>query len=318
MNKYNEMKRRNQVLVKFADKFATPRMFKLFSNCGSWTQFLADYEEEHHKLTAANHCGWRFCSTCAWRKALADTMRLGVLMSYIAQEHHKDFIMVTLTAPNVKGHELRDEITRFNRAFKNLVDREEIMGMNEGYLRKLEVTYNRERDDYHPHFHVVFVVNPGYFSGGRYMKQAQWLDLWRDVMGDDSITQVDVRRVKRRKDSKDMATFDTAEYAKYVAKDSDFTHSEAVFAVFYKALKGRQQLTYAGLFATANKLYENDELSEYIKPDNTIYCWEVFYKWVGVGKEAEYVKHKKRALDAGDKLFLAQCGIKVKVVGDDE
>lgn len=248
---------------------------------------------------------------CAWRKSRKDAQRISVMMSYIADVHRKSFIMVTLTAPNVTADKLPEEITRYNKSFFNFVRREEIASMNYGYIRKLEITYNRQRNDYHPHFHVVFAVNRGYFSGGRYLKQETLLNLWRECMGDDSITQVDVRKVKQSSDSDNMAgNFEVAEFAKYAAKDEDFTHSAEVFEAFYKALKGRQQLTFGGLFASANKKYKADELSEYIKPDNTVYYWQLMYSWKG----KQYEESRRRVLNAMDKRYLAEKGINTEDV----
>ena len=85
-------------------------------------------------------------------------------MNYIEDEHDKAFIFVTLTAPNVKGENLKDEITKYNKSFKKLVERIEIAKISKGYIRKLEVTYNKERDDYHPHFHCIFAVDKSYFT----------------------------------------------------------------------------------------------------------------------------------------------------------
>lgn len=310
MQKYNEAKGRNQVVQQYSANFVTDKAQKRICKCGDWLDFIADFPEEKLKLMAANFCKWRFCPMCAWRKARVDALRISVLMSYIAKEHRKSFIMVTLTAPNVKSDKLHEEITRYNKAFTHLTKRKDIAAMNSGYIRKLEITYNEERDDYHPHFHVIFAVNRGYFSGGRYMRQERWLEHWRDVMDDYTITQVDVRKVKQRDDAEGVATFDTAEFSKYVAKDEDFTHNADVFETFYNALKGRQALTYNGLFATANKMYKADELDEYKTTDNTVYYWQIFYTWKG----KEYNIKERRALDATDKLFLANKGIDTELV----
>ncbi|HCU9127027.1 TPA: protein rep, partial [Staphylococcus aureus] len=68
-----------------------------------------------------------------------------------------------------------------------------------GYVRKLEITYNEKRDDYHPHFHVLIVVNKSYFTDVKaYLNQKEWLRLWREATGISEITQVDVRRVKEQ------------------------------------------------------------------------------------------------------------------------
>jgi len=298
MTKHNTKKKGNQEVFALADKHLSPKTQRRFCECGDWIDFLADQEAGKMKVHQANFCKNRFCPMCAWRLTRKDAMKIAVLMDYIETEHQKDFIFVTLTAPNVKGESLKGEITRYNRAFKKLVERSEISKINQGYIRKLEVTYNAKRDDYHPHFHCIFAVNKSYFKDRTYLKQSRWLDLWRDVMGDDTITQVDVRKVKRGKDS--------SEIAKYAAKDSDYTHNQEVFDIFYAALKGRQILTFNGLFAEANKKYKAKELEKYKTVDETEYVWLILYNWGGAVyserrrkaiTEEEYKELKKESID---------------------
>jgi len=295
---YNTKKSKNQVVSFFTDKHLSPKSQKRLCECGDWIDFLVDREETKLKVQQANFCKNRFCPMCAWRLAHKDAMKIAVLMEYIEVEHDKAFIFVTLTAPNVKGEDLRDEITRYNKAFKNLTKRNEILRINQGYIRKLEITYNAERNDYHPHFHCIFAVNKSYFKSRDYVSQKRWLDLWRSVMGDDTITQVDVRRVKKDKDSNEIA--------KYAAKDSDYTQSQEIFDVFYNALKGRQVLTFNGLFADANKKYKAGELDKYKTLDETEYVQLVLYRWGGTAyvekrrreiTEEEYKELKKEAID---------------------
>ena len=68
------------------------------------------------------------------------------------------------------------------------------------WFRSLEVTYNKDRDDYHPHFHALLMVPHHYFykDRGLYIPHEKWLDLWKKSMRDDRITQVDIRKVKSR------------------------------------------------------------------------------------------------------------------------
>src|SRR5699024_11385430 len=60
--------------------------------------------------------------------------------------------------PNVPADELNDEIKHYNQSFQRLMQRKEVKQIVKGYARKLEITYNEERDDYHPHFHVLIAV----------------------------------------------------------------------------------------------------------------------------------------------------------------
>lgn len=124
-------------------------------------------------------------------------------------------------------------------------------------------------------------VNKSYFTDKTYIKQSKWLEMWRDVMDCPEITQVDVRKVKKSESSKEVQ-----ELAKYSAKDSDLCVSQNVFDVFYKALRGRQIITYNGLFKDAHKLYKDKKLDKYKYIDNTEYAYYLIYRW-GKGKYAE-------------------------------
>jgi len=275
-------KSRNQEVIKYTDKHFTPKSQERIRECGDWIDFFANREVSKLKVCQANFCEKRFCPMCAWRKAKKDALRIAVLMKYIEQEHKKAFVSVTLTAPNVKAEGLKDEITRYNKAFKKMMERKVFKTINKGYIRKLEITYNAERNDYHPHFHVVITVNPSYFANRTYIKQETWLKEWQAVMSDTSISQVYVKRFDSN----------TSEIAKYAAKDSDYARSQEVFDAFYKALKGRQVLTYNGLFAEANKKYKAKELEHYKDVDDTEYCYRLLYRW-GMG---EYVEAERREL----------------------
>jgi len=274
---YNNKKNRNQEVFIYAEKNLSTGMKKRYNECGNWIEFLTDRREEKMKVTSANFCKNRFCPMCAWRQANKDALKISVIMRYLEQEYDKIFIQITFTAPNVKAENLKSEITRYNKAFSVLMRRELFTKVNKGYIRKLEVTYNKDRDDYHAHFHVVMAVNLSYFKHS-YIKQEVWLNQWRDVMKDSSITQVHVKKFKSN----------TNEIAKYAAKDSDYSQSQDVFDVFYQALKGRQILTYNGLFAAANKMYQNHELDYLLGADNTEYYYKLMYTWgYGVYSETE-------------------------------
>ena len=237
--------------------------------------FLADKTLEHKKLHGANSCKHRFCPVCSWRKARKNALKISILMQYLKQEENKEFVFLTLTAPNVKTDELNDEIKHYNQSFKRLMERKEVKAVVKGYVRKLEVTYNKNRDDYHPHFHVVLAVNKSYFTDTKaYITRDRWLELWQKSTKNPLITQVDIRRVKHTDNKKEVS-----EIAKYSAKDSDYLQNEKVFDTFYKTLTGKRLIVYSGLFKDANKKYENKELDKYIEQDPTKYIYQIFYHW---------------------------------------
>ncbi|MDM0907084.1 protein rep, partial [Clostridium perfringens] len=244
----------------------------------------------------------RFCPMCSWRMACKDSLEISILMEHLRKEEGKEFIFLTLTTPNVTAEELEREIKRYNKAFEKLLKRKEIKIIVKGYIRKLEVTYQKEKyitkelwnrkkdyylkkglligdlepnyDTYNPHFHVVIAVNKSYFTDkDYYISRERWLKLWQLSTGDDSITQVDVRKATIG-DYKEVY-----ELAKYSAKDSDYLISKPVFETFYKALKGKQVLVFGGLFKDAHKMYKLGELDVYKKQNEIEYVYKLYYNW---------------------------------------
>ena len=274
MEKYTEKKQGNQVFQKFIKRHVKEGQMDLIKNCNTFLSFVTDKTLEKKKLYKANPCKNRFCPVCAWRKARKDALGLSLMMQYVKQEESKSFIFLTLTTPNVTAEHLEDEIQNYNHAFQKMFKRKKVNSIAKGYVRKLEVTYNAERDDYHPHFHVLIAVNRSYFKDTKsYISQKEWLNLWRDVTDMPEITQVQVQKI-RQNNNKELY-----EMAKYSGKDSDYLINQKVFDAFYKSLKGKQVLVYSGLFKEARKKLKNGEL-DYLKDiDPTKYMYQIFYMW---------------------------------------
>ena len=280
MEKYTEKKQRNQVFQKFIKRHIGENQMNLVEDCNTFLSFVADKTLEKQKLYKANSCKNRFCPVCAWRKARKDALGLSLMMQYIKQQEKKEFIFLTLTTPNVQNEQLEDEIKHYNKSFKKMVERKKVKSIIKGYVRKLEITYNKKRDDYNPHFHVLIAVNKSYFTDKRYyISQQEWLDLWRDVTGISEITQVQVQKI-RQNNNKELY-----EMAKYSGKDSDYLINQKVFDAFYKSLKGKQVLVYSGLFKEAKKKLKNGDLDYLKEIDPTEYIYQIFYIW----KQKEYL-----------------------------
>lgn len=280
MEKYTEKKQRNQVFQKFIKRHIGENQMDLVEDCNTFLSFVADKTLEKQKLYKANSCKNRFCPVCAWRKARKDALGLSLMMQYIKQQEKKEFIFLTLTTPNVMSDELENEIKRYNNSFRKLIKRKKVGSVIKGYVRKLEITYNKKRDDYNPHLHVLIAVNKSYFTDKRYyISQQEWLDLWRDVTGISEITQVQVQKI-RQNNNKELY-----EMAKYSGKDSDYLINQKVFDAFYKSLKGKQVLVYSGLFKEAKKKLKNGDLDYLKEIDPTEYIYQIFYIW----KQKEYL-----------------------------
>ena len=304
LEKCTDKRLKNPKFSDYIKSLTTKKNVERIKDCGTFLELLGDFEMENRKINKANFCGNRFCPMCSWRLACKDSLEISILMEHLRCEESKEFIFLTLTTPNVKGDSLEEEIRKYNKAFKKLMERKEVKAIVKGYIRKLEVTYQKEQyitkelwkrkkdyyekrglsigdlepnyDTYNPHFHVVIAVNKSYFTNKTsktYISRERWLELWQLSTGDKSITQVDVRKAKSNNHK------EVYELAKYSAKDSDYLVSRPVFEIFYKALKGKQVLVFSGLFKDAHKMYKLGELDIYKKQSDIEYVYKLYYNW---------------------------------------
>lgn len=259
------------------------------ANCGDFCMFLATKNYDKTKLYSANFCGNRFCPMCAKRKALKDMVALDCMTKWILEKKERRFIFLTLTVPNVCADALDDKIREMNYAYDKFVRRKSFKKAVKGYVKKLELTYNKKADSYHPHFHVLLSVSKGYFSNmNQYVKRDKWLSEWQTVMNDNDITQVDIRSFRENNDKEQKAIL---ELAKYIAKDSQYMESDEAFITFYNSLHKKRAFTFGGEFKEARDLYLNKKLVKYLQVDNTLWYWLITFGWAN-GSYQERMKER--------------------------
>ena len=145
-------------------------------------------------------CRKRWCQTCCRIKTAEMTNGYKEPLLALGDLH-----FVTLSRPNVKGRQLRSEVQKMIKGFQRIKD-----NLRKNYkvhlngIRKIEVTYNKTTDDYHPHFHFI--------QQGRETSQLL-LDMW--------LQQFDTANVK----GQNITVIDTVnensfiELFKYATKD---------------------------------------------------------------------------------------------------
>lgn len=279
--------------VKYSDMCqSTNRRIKLGNStldmikfCGDYLEFLANKSFDKHKLKRGSFCKTRLCPTCAKRKSLRWIFALSLFIEYVNSTYDYEYLLLTLTAPNVKGDDLHDELKKYSKAFDQMLKRKKYKAIVQGFIRKLEITYNKKTDTYHPHYHVIIAVNKSYFKDkDLYIKRDTWLKDWQRAMKDESITQVDIRKVYNKSTvdtdlTKSCIQTGILEVAKYTAKSGDYLISEDVFVTFWNSLKHMREFTFGGCFKEAHNLFKLGELDYLIPEDNTEWVYRLIYKW---------------------------------------
>lgn len=270
---------------------ATARTLDVVKSCGDVVKYAIAYEGDmksvkHKKLLYTETCGNRWCLRCMQRKALSDALEIYTLANYLYTEKNYRFLFITLTAPNCSGNDLRDTISQFNKGVDRLFKREPYRSDFKAWITKVETTYNVKRKDYHPHLHVLVAVDKRYLKDSdRFVSNDRLRKDWREVFGDDTITQVDIKQASGRTKKKRMKS--VLELAKYTAKPSHYLRDQKVFDTFFDAMKNRQALRFCGEFSELHKMYDLDcygllaKWSLFADTDAVEYTHKLLLKWSG-------------------------------------
>ena len=203
------------------------------------------------KLRAARFCRLRHCPVCQWRRSLMWKAKAYQVLPKIVAEYPKHrWLFLTLTQKNVPITELRDTLTHMNKSYQRLVQRKAWPA--EGWLRSTEVTKGRDGNA-HPHFHCLLLVPRSYF-GKKYVKQADWVELWRQCMRLDYNPILDCRAVKQG--SKPMEL--VPELLKYCVKESDLVSDRTWFLELTRQLHKMRAVATGGVLKTFLKELEQE------------------------------------------------------------
>jgi plasmid rolling circle replication initiator protein Rep len=245
------------------------------ANCGTWLKMMGCPEIKHgNMLKEAYFCKVRMCIMCQWRKSLVIRKQLVELV----KEHRKEYptdvpLLLTNTVLNEIGEKLNPTIDKMNVAWRRLMQLKVVRNVTHSWFRSMEITYNEERDDYHPHFHALLMVPKNYFykKRGMYIHRDEWLRLWQQSMRDDRITQVDIRTLKCGTAAELEASI--GEVAKYMTKPSSYIFENElgkreadpkVVNELHYATKGRRLIGFGGYF---NKIRKAKKMVDVEKAD---------------------------------------------------
>lgn len=242
-------------------------------HCGSHLHFKQCPKGHEKKLFRADFCKGRGCPMCQWRKSLAIFSKLLQLVHAHRARYTSDIpLFLTLTVPNVPSAELKMTSDMMQKSFHKLTKRAKFKGSIRSFFRSFEVTYNSENDTYHPHFHVLLMVPKDYFTlkRGLYIDRNEWLSMWQESTGISEITQVDIRRVKKKSKNRPIEAI-ISEVAKYAVKPSSYIQESTngtynadvkVVETLHYALKSRRLIAFGGLFNELGRLLKKSEPKE--------------------------------------------------------
>ena len=215
-------------------------------------QINADGEQ---KLYQVWFCKDRLCPMCSWRRSLKSSAELQQILTRAVELKPKDqFLLLTLTVKNVFGKEdLKRTMSELTKGFNRMIKYKKISEKIVGYVRSTEVTVNESDGSYHPHLHVLLMVEPTYFKGGKYITQPEWTKLWKRAMKLDYTPVINIKKIHDKKGKGDLksAALETAKYQTkskdYLSDDTNWDENLKRISDLRYGLQNTRQYGYGGL-----------------------------------------------------------------------
>ena len=173
-----------------------------------------------------------------------------VLPKIVATFPEHRWLFVTLTLKNTPITELKETLKAMNKGFQRLSQLKSFPAV--GWLRSTEVTKGRDGNA-HPHFHCLLLVPRSYF-GRNYIKQSEWVSMWRGSMRLDYDPILDVQAVKEG--SKPMEL--VPELFKYCVKESDLVADREWFLELTRQMHKMRAIATGGVLKDYLKELEEE------------------------------------------------------------
>ena len=295
------------------------RKSELISGCNSLRYLQQCITNPDHKHFRGSFCRDRYCPICSHLKShKANEMMFTIIQSIQRDNNYKNssLVFLTLTQRNVGVGELKDELDKMQRAIQEMMKNELIFstaknykvdkktgkkrpygtkGVVQGTVRHLEVTskYSKERNriEFHPHWHMILLVKNMYFTDRKYFwDKNKVIKIWKKYMKLNYEPSVDIRKVTDGADELN-STYDVKlknmeptgaikEICKYSTKDSDlikvskgengefkinWNDSKIILNEMYKSLYNRRDLIFTGAFKkTKERLFGKKDAEELV------------------------------------------------------
>ena len=240
-------------------------------------RLVAEKQEYKLKLDMARFCRVRHCPVCQWRRSLMwKAKAYKMLPSVVDAYPNYRWLFLTLTVRNCKITELQSTLQWMNKSWRRMMQRKKFPAI--GWIRSTEVT--RGKDGLaHPHFHCLLMVKPIYFSGKSYMKQSEWIGLWRSSLRVDYDPIVDIRAIKRDHSPNELIP----EILKYSVKESDLVADREWFLELTRQMYKMRTVATGGVLKQYLKQLEEEPEDligrDEIKTEDEINEGHLLFNW---------------------------------------
>ena len=239
--------------------------------------------------SSATLCRDRVCPTCAWRLSAKQSAEMVQTLAFINDIEDYDALFLTLTVRNCDESQLSPTLDMMSKAWNKMLSRRKNRELIKGTARSVEVTYNAKAKTFHPHYHIIMLIEKD--SRDIDKLSAYFNHEWQTAANITYQPITDLRRIENSTlleyDKKDAEFYKKAilETFKYTIKDDSLADMPlSSFRYYVDGIQGKRLVAYTGIIKEARKQLDyNDELedeTETLKcPDCNADMLSAIYEW---------------------------------------
>lgn len=227
---------KKELNIQMADKLNNVGLTKRaerMSECSKEITIKLCPECGRYEITKAKLCRDRLCPVCSWRLSLKRySEMMNVSKDIITEYPNNQWSFMSLTvqncAPDKLDYVLNKMSEAFNRMRQRKIYKEDILG----WARTVEVTFNKEDNTLHPHYHVLLIWNKNVnvlHQGARLLNH--WVASVKDL-----IVSIKAQNIE------DIYNKDKADYDVKGEEKADIDVTKAVLESFKYTQKASQAL----------------------------------------------------------------------------
>lgn len=157
------------------------------SFCSNYLEF-AHLKDNSKHISYIESCHKSLCPTCNFFRSRNNLSDFVAILTEFFNSEYTDypFLFLTLTVPSCYGEDLSSTLDSMSSAWNRFIQSSAFSSAFVASSRSLEITVNRDEDSksykmFHPHYHVILVARPDYFSRQKnyYLDQLHLLWLWQ-------------------------------------------------------------------------------------------------------------------------------------------
>lgn len=191
------------------------------------------------KLYNAKFCRTPYCPICQSRKSFKYIAKTIQMLPDFMKEYNTRFIFLTLSNRNCEIERVGETVEDINYAFRKMKQWKKYPGL--GTVKAIEIKKSKDGKA-NIHIHSIVAVKPSYFGKG-YIKQSEWISMWRKALRVDYDPHVDIRAI-------DKNTMENAirYLVKYSTKADDVRDDPEWLSILEAQTKNKRFFDVSGIF----------------------------------------------------------------------